>query len=75
MGPLKAPRPDGFPARFYQRHWEVLRDDVVAAVQNFFEDGILPSGINDIAIVLIPKGPSTEELKRLSSNKPMQRDI
>ena len=63
MGPLKAPRPDGFPARFYQRHWEVLRDDVVAAVQNFFEDGILPTGINDIAIVLIPKGPSPEELK------------
>ena len=56
MGPLKVPRPDGFPARFYQRHWEALRGDIVAAVQNFFEDGILPTGINDIAIVLIPKG-------------------
>jgi hypothetical protein len=33
MGPLKAPGPDGFPARFYQRHWEVLKNDVVAAVQ------------------------------------------
>jgi len=32
-------------------------------VQNFFEDDILPSGINDTAIVLIPKGPSLEELK------------
>jgi hypothetical protein len=63
MGPLKAPSPDGFPARFYQRHWEVLRDDVVAAVQKFFEDGILPSGINDTTIVLILKGPNLEELK------------
>ena len=63
MGPLKAPGPDGFPARFYQRHWEVLKNDVVAAVQKFFEDGILSSGINDTAIVLIPKGSNPEELK------------
>ena len=63
MGPLKAPGPDGFPARFYQRHWEVLKNDVVAAVQKIFEDGILPSGINDTAIVLIPKGSNPEELK------------
>jgi hypothetical protein len=25
MGPLKAPGPDDFPARFFQRHWEFLR--------------------------------------------------
>ena len=35
MGPLKAPGLDGFPARFYPRHWEVLKNDVVAAVQKF----------------------------------------
>jgi len=63
MGPLKAPGLDGFPARFYPRHWEALKNDVVAAVQKIFEDGILPSGINDTAIVLIPKGSNPEELK------------
>jgi hypothetical protein len=63
MGPLKAPGPDRFPTRFYQRHWEVLKNDVVAAVQKFSEDGILPSGINDTAIVLIQKGSNTKELK------------
>ena len=42
MGPLKAPGPDGFPARFFQRYWEVVKDDVVAAVQGFFRDGYLP---------------------------------
>ena len=63
MGLLKAPGPDGFPARFFQRHWEVVKDDVVAAVQGFFRDGYLPPGVNDTAIVLIPKGSDSVELK------------
>jgi len=63
MGPFKAPGSDGFPTHFYQCHWDVLRDDVVAAVQQFFVDCCLPEGINDTAIVLIPKGANLEELK------------
>jgi hypothetical protein len=26
IGPLKAPGPDGFPARFFQRNWAVMQD-------------------------------------------------
>jgi hypothetical protein len=63
MGPLKAPGPDDFPARFFQRHWETLRTDVIQAVKQFFSDGIMPPGINETAIVLIPKGNNPEELK------------
>jgi hypothetical protein len=44
MGPLKALGPDGFPARFFQRHWETLRVDVVQAVKKFFADGVMPPG-------------------------------
>jgi hypothetical protein len=33
IGPLKSPGPDGFPARFLQRNWGLLHDDVVRAVQ------------------------------------------
>lgn len=36
IGPLKAPGPDGFPARFYQKNWDVLRDDVMRGVLDFF---------------------------------------
>ena len=36
MGPLKAPGPDGFPARFFQRNWGLIKDDIVKAVQQFF---------------------------------------
>jgi hypothetical protein len=63
IGPLKAPGPDGFPARFLQRNWDILRQDVVAAVQRFFLDGVMPDEVNDTAIVLIPKTNDPASLK------------
>jgi hypothetical protein len=56
MGLLKAPGPDGFPARFYQRHWDIVGKDITTATQRFFCEGALPDGVNDTAIVLILKG-------------------
>jgi hypothetical protein len=63
IGPLKAPVPDGFPARFLQRNWGLLRDDVVRAVQRFFSEGVMPEEVNDTSIVLLPKKNDPEELK------------
>lgn len=36
IGPLKAPGPDGFPARFFQRNWSIVKKDVINAVLEFF---------------------------------------
>jgi hypothetical protein len=33
----KAPGTDGFNASFYQRHWQLIREDVVAAVLGFLQ--------------------------------------
>ena len=63
IGPLKAPGPDGFPARFYQRNWAILKTTVVAAIRLFFATGYMPSETNSIAIVLIPKSDQPETLK------------
>lgn len=63
IGPLKAPGPDGFPARFFQRNWEVLREEVIGAVRIFFDEGVMPEGVNNTSIVLIPKKDKPDELK------------
>jgi hypothetical protein len=36
IGPLKALGPDGFPARFYEWNWELMREDIIVAVNEFF---------------------------------------
>jgi hypothetical protein len=63
IGSLKAPDPNGFPARFFQRNWVVLKGDVVTVVNFFFDTGHMSSGVNETTIILIPKKEDPELLK------------
>jgi hypothetical protein len=63
IGPTKASGPDGFPACFFQRNWGTLKEDIIKEVRNFFAKGELSDGINDTAIVLIPKIKNPLSLK------------
>jgi hypothetical protein len=58
----KAPGPDGFPAHFFQRHWELCRDEVTSVVLRVLRGDDDPSLINNTSIVLIPKVTNPEEL-------------
>lgn len=55
MHPDKSPGPDGLSPDFYQKHWDVVGDEVVSFCQNFIVSGRLPARANDTHIVLIPK--------------------
>jgi hypothetical protein len=63
---LKAPGPDGFPAHFFQRNWDALKGDVVHGVKTFFESGHMLPGVNETAIVLLPKKYEPDQLKDFS---------
>lgn len=75
MGPTKAPGPDGFPALFYQTHWNFLEEDICQAVRGFLEGRPIPEGFCDSVIVLIPKMTRPKHLKKIPSNQSLQRSL
>lgn len=51
----KAPSLDGFPTLFFQTFWDIINQDLVKAVQEFFGARNLLKEINSTFLVLIPK--------------------
>ena len=55
MQPNKSPGPDGMPSYFFQKFWQIVKSDIVHAVQSFFHSGHILKSINETLISLIPK--------------------
>ena len=55
MHPEKAHGPDGMTVLFYQKFWDIVKDDLTHTVNQFVFDGSMASGLNDTNIFLIPK--------------------
>jgi hypothetical protein len=51
----KAPRPDGFPAEFYQIFWETIKGDLMALFKDFYEGNLPLFSLNFGIITLLPK--------------------
>lgn len=65
MHPDKAPGPDGMTPAFFQRNWNVVGNEVIKMVRNFFVTGVLLEDINNTNIVLIPKKRNPTRLTEL----------
>jgi hypothetical protein len=55
MFPTKAPGPGGFPAHFFQRHWDICGEEITKAVLDIVSGIESAESINDTILVLIPK--------------------
>jgi len=54
----KAPGPDGFIGLFFQKAWEIIKEDLVAAIHKLFlGNGRGIGRLNQALITLIPKSP------------------
>ncbi|XP_074314061.1 uncharacterized protein LOC141649266 [Silene latifolia] len=59
----KSPGPDGYGSQFFRDAWEIIGDEICAAVQNFFDTGKLLTQLNATIITLIPKVERPETIK------------
>lgn len=64
MGPTKALGEDVFPALFYQKCWQIVKDDVTTFCLQILSSVKEVSPINSTNIVLIPKVPSPSNMSQ-----------
>ncbi|XP_058726138.1 uncharacterized protein LOC131597458 [Vicia villosa] len=63
IGDLKSPGVDGYGAKFSKASWKTIKEDVVAAVMEFFDHCRLYKPFNRTAVTLIPKSNNVKTVK------------
>lgn len=62
MNRNSSPGKDGFTSHFYLKCWDIICDDVMAFVLDFFKGAYIPKDIGVSTLVLIPKISTPEHM-------------
>jgi hypothetical protein len=62
----KAPRPDGFPAEFYQVFWSLIKVDLMAMFRDFHRGNLPLFSLNFGIITLLPKEKEVKKIQQYS---------
>lgn len=60
---LKAPGLDGYGAKLFKLSWSVVNKDVIATINEFFDDEKMYKPIISTYVTLIPKSSATKSIK------------
>ncbi|KAK3204566.1 hypothetical protein Dsin_018612 [Dipteronia sinensis] len=63
LQPNKAPGRDGFNFHFFKITWDIVGEDVISAVQEFFRSGLLLKKLNATILALVSKVPNPSKMK------------
>ena len=63
----KSPGPDGFPAEFYQKFWEVIKSDLMAMFAQLHQGNLPLYKLNFGVITLIPKKEDAVQIQQYRS--------
>jgi len=56
--------PNGFGASFYQTYWDIVQNEVVSTVLEFFITGWILPNFNSKTLILIPKSPNSDSIEQ-----------
>nr|XP_016491211.1 PREDICTED: uncharacterized protein LOC107810891 [Nicotiana tabacum] len=59
----KAPGPDGYTMGFFRKCWDILKEDIMAAFNNFHSQEMFEKSFNATYIALTPKKTGAKELR------------
>lgn len=62
LNPNKSPGPDGFTSAFFKYAWPIVGEETIAAINQFFISGFLPSATNSTILTLVPKNPGASAI-------------
>lgn len=54
---------DGYTAAFFKVNWDIVKEDFIFAIKEFFKNGRLLKQLNHVAIALIPKAKHAPQAK------------